>query len=193
MSSKGISSVAPMNDSSLSSPFSLFDNELNYVDQLIGEDMRNNSAWNQRFFVLHHTGLTAEVIAREAHYVMNRIRLIKNNESTWNFLRGLLEYDNGTLDQLPEVGNFCEELYAEASRSPYLLAFLVDLHSERALSAETDIYDAETKQYSQQKVLELCDAMINEHDKVRSRYWAYVRDKFNNEMATTLDSVSASV
>lgn len=171
--------------------FSLFDDELNYVDQLIAEDMRNNSAWNQRFFVLQHTGLTPEVITREAHYVMNRIRLIKNNESTWNFLRGLLEFEDGLLDQLPEVGNFCEELYGENNRSPYLLAFLVDLHMERALSSETDIYDVAVKEYSQKRALELCEAMITEHDKIRRRYWSYVRDKFRNDFET-LDSVSAS-
>lgn len=170
---------------------SLFDDELNYVDQLIAEDMRNNSAWNQRFFVLQHTGLTPEVITREAHYVMNRIRLIKNNESTWNFLRGLLEFEDGLLDQLPEVGNFCEELYGENNRSPYLLAFLVDLHMERALSSETDIYDVAAKEYSQKRALELCEAMITEHDKIRRRYWSYVRDKFRNDFET-LDSVSAS-
>lgn len=170
---------------------SLFDDELNYVDQLIGDDMRNNSAWNQRFFVLQHTGLTPDVIAREAHYVMNRIRLIKSNESTWNFLRGLLEFDEGTLDQLPEVGNFCEELYGEGNRSPYLLAFLIDLHMERTLSAEVDIYEEEAKEYSQKRALELCEAMITEHDTIRRRYWEYIRDKFRNDV-DTLDSVSAS-
>lgn len=162
----------------------MFDNELTYVDQLIGEDMRNNSAWNQRFFVLQHTGLTPEVCEREVRYVINRIRLIKNNESTWNFLRGLLEYSGG-LDQIPEVGEFCEELFAANNRSPYLLAFLVDLYEERALSTEADLYDEETKTLARQKVNELCDLMINQHDKIRRRYWEYVRDKFNKNVEHT--------
>lgn len=83
---------------------SLFENELNFVDRLIASDVRNNSAWNQRFFVLNHTGFTPDVIQREIKYVMNRIQLVKNNESTWNFLRGLLQHGNGKLDQYPEVG-----------------------------------------------------------------------------------------
>lgn len=84
--------------------FSLFDDELVYVDRLISDDVRNNSAWNQRFFVLKHTGFTQDVLQREINYVMNRIRFVKNNESTWNFLRGLLQQGDGTMDQFPEVG-----------------------------------------------------------------------------------------
>lgn len=75
------------------------------MDRLIAQDVRNNSAWNQRYFVLNHTGFPAEVIERELKYVMNRIQLVKNNESTWNFLRGLLEHGTGKLDQHQEVRN----------------------------------------------------------------------------------------
>ena len=35
--------------------YSLWDRELEYVDQLLEEDVRNNSAWNQRHFVVSHT------------------------------------------------------------------------------------------------------------------------------------------
>lgn len=82
---------------------SLFENELVFVDRLIGADLRNNSAWNQRYFVLNHTGFSDDVIHYEINYVMNRIRLVKNNESTWNYLRGLLQHGSGKLDQYPEV------------------------------------------------------------------------------------------
>lgn len=86
---------------------SLFDNELIFVDRLIAADLRNNSAWNQRYFVLNHTGFTPEVIQYELNYVMNRIRLVKNNESTWNFLRGLLQHGTAKLDQYSEVSRNC--------------------------------------------------------------------------------------
>jgi protein farnesyltransferase/geranylgeranyltransferase type-1 subunit alpha len=46
--------------------FKLWDNELDYVTRLITEDVRNNSAWNQRYFVIANTTtFTDEVIARE--------------------------------------------------------------------------------------------------------------------------------
>lgn len=76
---------------------------MQFVDRLISADVRNNSAWNQRFFILNHTGFTPEIVQRELNYVMNRIRLVKNNESTWNFLRGILQHGNGKLNQYSEV------------------------------------------------------------------------------------------
>lgn len=33
----------------------MWDNELEYVDQLLKEDVRNNSVWNQRHFVISNT------------------------------------------------------------------------------------------------------------------------------------------
>lgn len=83
--------------------YSLFDNELVYVDKLLAADVRNNSAWNQRFFVLKYTGLPPETLQMELHYVMNRIQIVKDNESSWNYLRGILRLGGGGLDQYPEV------------------------------------------------------------------------------------------
>ena len=46
--------------------FELWENELEYVNQLIVDDLRNNSAWNQRYFVINTTTtFTDEVISRE--------------------------------------------------------------------------------------------------------------------------------
>lgn len=46
--------------------FKLWDNELDYVDKLLEDDVRNNSAWNQRYFVINHTtGFTEDVVKDE--------------------------------------------------------------------------------------------------------------------------------
>lgn len=92
---------------------------MTYVDKLIAEDVRNNSAWNQRYFVLKHTGFSQEILQREILYVINRIRFVKNNESSWNFLRGLLQNGDGTLDQFPEV---------------YLMLNLININAEILLN-----------------------------------------------------------
>ena len=70
----------------------LFDAELEYVDRLLEEDIRNNSAWNQRFFVVSHTSpnrrIQGEDMQRELAYAMEKINKVPNNESPWNYLRG---------------------------------------------------------------------------------------------------------
>lgn len=160
--------------------FSLFDNELAFIDKLLSADVRNNSAWNQRFFVLKHLGMTPEVVQREVHYAMNRIRLIKNNESSWNYLKGLLESGNYTTAQFPDVEAFVEELYNSGNRSPYLLAFLVDMYSEKTLLIyENNSYD--DPEAFARKVYELCDMLANHYDTIRYKYWKYVQQKFKDD------------
>ena len=62
---------------------------MEYVDRLLEDDIRNNSAWNQRYFVITNTtGFTEEVIARELGFTLDKIRTVTNNESAWNYLRG---------------------------------------------------------------------------------------------------------
>jgi protein farnesyltransferase/geranylgeranyltransferase type-1 subunit alpha len=67
----------------------LYDGELEYVDSLISDDIRNNSAWNQRYFVIMGTtGFTDEVLDREIDYALASIKVVTENESAWNYLRG---------------------------------------------------------------------------------------------------------
>ena len=67
----------------------LFDNELEYVNRLLEDDIRNNSAWNQRYFVINNTtGFTEEVVERELSFTLDKIKIVISNESAWNYLRG---------------------------------------------------------------------------------------------------------
>lgn len=70
--------------------YQLWSDELVDVARLIGEDVRNNSAWNQRFFVISRRGSPVDesVLQAEAEYAMKMIVLAPNNESPWNYLQG---------------------------------------------------------------------------------------------------------
>jgi len=151
------------------------------VDRLICEDQRNNSAWNQRFFVIKHLGFTPDLIQRELSYTMNRIRIIKNNESAWNYLVGVMRQgDNGKarLNSYPEVVAFVEELYQAGNRSPYLLAFLIDLYQEQALQLKASDGDQLAR-----KVYGLCEDMASKHDVIRRKYWQYVANHLKNQLS----------
>lgn len=89
----------------------VFAAELVYINSLLDTDVRNNSAWNQRFFVHSHAAAAAaalqagtpappsaqshaapfapEVIASELSYTSGRLALAPHNESPWNYLEGL--------------------------------------------------------------------------------------------------------
>ncbi|XP_037708684.1 protein farnesyltransferase/geranylgeranyltransferase type-1 subunit alpha [Drosophila subpulchrella] len=161
--------------------FKLYDDELNFVDRLICEDQRNNSAWNQRFFVIKHLGFTPDLIQRELSYTMNRIRIIKNNESAWNYLVGVMrqgDSGNARLNSYPEVVAFVEELYQAGNRSPYLLAFLIDLYQEQALQLK-----ASDNEQLARKVYGLCEDMASKHDVIRRKYWQYVANHLKNQLS----------
>ena len=70
--------------------FSLFQNELEYVERLLEEDIRNNSAWNQRFFVNSHLHdkIEGDLLTRELEFTMKAIEKVPGNESAWNYLTG---------------------------------------------------------------------------------------------------------
>ncbi|KAL8674349.1 MAG: hypothetical protein Q9168_001278, partial [Polycauliona sp. 1 TL-2023] len=75
--------------------FSLWDSELSYVESLITSDVRNNSAWNHRWFILFgqhvdpSSGKGMDVVGnivdedlldREVEYTMAKIRLAPQNQ-----------------------------------------------------------------------------------------------------------------
>ena len=87
--------------------FSAYENELEYIERLLQEDIRNNSAWNQRFFIvttfLINEGskesaeqsstisrpiISGIILDRELQFTFTAIKKVSRNESAWNYLRG---------------------------------------------------------------------------------------------------------
>lgn len=168
--------------------YNLWNSELDFTDFLIEQDIRNNSAWNQRFFVIEHMGLTAESVREELNYTMNRIHLIKNNESSWNYLRGILQRSNESLITYSDVVQFAEGLFSEGVRSPYLLSFLFDVYVERSLKQpdkNNDELDDDGPHENKNKAIELCELLEKRHDTVRNKYWKYMRDNFKLKIEKT--------
>ncbi|ENN75359.1 protein farnesyltransferase/geranylgeranyltransferase type-1 subunit alpha [Dendroctonus ponderosae] len=154
--------------------FNLYDGELLYVDNLLQEDIKNNSAWNQRYFVINNTtGFTEEALKREIEYTLGKIKILPDNESAWNYLRGLLLHDKGGLSRNSTVTKFCENFYKEGHRSPFLLALIVDMCSERA--AESGGGDDDNV-YTVARAKQLCSDLATLYDTIRAKYWEYISD-----------------
>ncbi|XP_075222995.1 farnesyl transferase alpha [Lycorma delicatula] len=161
------------------STFNLFENELKFVNQLLDEDIRNNSAWNHRYFVFNRTtGFTPEVIKQEIDFTLDKIKLITKNESSWNYLRGiLLHYPEGLRE--PTVVKFCEDLYNSGNRSTYLIAFLVEQAEEEIENGSGD------KDSSITHAVQLCNDLAEKYDIIRCRYWRFVAETLQKRKTST--------
>lgn len=71
--------------------------EVSSVEFMLREDVRNNSAWHHRFFVVFDSGVRTgdedrdAVLKRELNFTKDKIALAPNNLSAWNYLRGILD------------------------------------------------------------------------------------------------------
>ncbi|KAF9101557.1 CAAX geranylgeranyltransferase alpha subunit [Mortierella sp. AM989] len=150
-----------------------WEEELIYVDDLLTIDIRNNSAWNQRFFVIT-TGpnsLTEEVVKREIEYTKSKIMRTPNNESPWVYLSGIL---NKAKHPLSEIKEFCEGLLPriQASVSPYLHSTLLDIYEQEAkVQKNTD---------SLKKAKEEAVMLAEKVDTIRSKYWNWRKSQLEN-------------
>lgn len=151
------------------STFKLWDDELDFTADLISEDIRNNSAWNQRYFVVNNTtGFTEEVIDKELVFTIHRIQQCPNNESPFNYLRGILAKVG--LNYSPLVIESCEGLIQNPGPkvSPHAAAFLIDADEELV-----ELGGDQMHRDRLHRALALCDKLATEWDSIRVNYWNY--------------------
>ena len=68
----------------------LWEFELADMTRLIDLDIRNNSSWNERYFIMKNRleQFNQSHLESEIQFCMEKIRLAPNNESSWNYLGG---------------------------------------------------------------------------------------------------------
>jgi len=165
--------------------FNLFEQELEYIDRLLIDDIRNNSAWNQRFFVIQHrSGWSGDVVAKEVGYALDKIQLVKRNESAWNYLRGVLDHceDAETGEaQRKFVMSKCLDLIQEGCDSSYLHGFVVELYKHQ-LEDDPEV----DKEVVVKEINNLCHKLSQELDIVRCKYWTFIADSISKKYTKTV-------
>ncbi|KAF2630661.1 farnesyltransferas-like protein [Macroventuria anomochaeta] len=146
--------------------FDLFDNleELQWTESMIDADVRNNSAWNHRYYLViggrEGHAPSEEVTKREIEYTKEAIRKASQNQSPWNYLKGILR-----AAQLPKstIKSFATE-FADLEAPD-------DVYSSHALDLLADIYaEEENNKESAEKALDL---LATRYDPIRANYWNY--------------------
>jgi len=142
--------------------FNLWDGELDFCEMLFKRDVRNNSSWNQRYFVIFHTlgegkDLSTEVRQAEIEYAISKIKSAPNNESAWNYLRGMAK--GRKLSDFPIIKLFCDEKRPQLVTCSQLLSTLIDCLTE------------DGGKESLNTAIIYCDTLINGVDDIHKKYW----------------------
>jgi protein farnesyltransferase/geranylgeranyltransferase type-1 subunit alpha len=143
--------------------------------------VRNNSAWSHRFFLVfsnpehstlglaateHDPAVPAKLIDREIQYAKDKTYLAPQNQSAWNYLRGVLVKGGRKLATVEEfVGDFVTGLgegeEKEVVKSSHALDMLAEIYAEKGDKAKA----------------ELCLKRLEEKwDRIREGYWKWRRE-----------------
>ncbi|KAI7120482.1 hypothetical protein KC352_g33104, partial [Hortaea werneckii] len=142
-----------------------------FTERMLQRDIRNNSAWNHRWFVVNGREEKAnagdgkpgvsdpDIRAREIKFAQDAIAKTPQNQSPWNYLRGVARKTGMNLVHLK---GFAEQ-YASLKEPDVV-------RSSFALDLLADIYKEEKKMEEAREVLDL---LASRYDPIRKNYWEY--------------------
>lgn len=163
----------------LVSYFGLFQDvrELDYTKELIEKDVRNNSAWNFRHFLIFGTDEDSTVedewILREINFTKHYIESSITNPSSWNYMKFLYSTCNKKqlIDGLSQIKALADRYSCNGDFNGDLDTAVKEKRlSVPAVELLSDIYKDEGKVEQQKNVYNL---LGTELDPVRKNYWAY--------------------
>lgn len=155
--------------------FQAWPQEFAFVESELEKDVRNNSAWNQRWTTLTHVNgparsWSASLRLRELEFAQKAIARAPNNESAWNYARGLVRDVRDAAVRVPWE-QWCLEKRTTWPTCAPLLAALIELVEEdlrdAAQSAEAKAAQAERVQ----RALDACARLAAGIDDVHAKYW----------------------
>lgn len=154
--------------------FGSWDGELEFTERLLQEDVRNNSAWNQRYFVLKSTAdlSSPELLEQEVAFIKKHIDLSPSNPSPWNYLRGLLEPVG--YDTIPHVRTMCEEWATTESENGYNSGCVMAM----GLLVEVLLASGATNEL--ERARELC-VTLQGLDPIRAAYWNWRHSRIGTQ------------
>ncbi|KAF2300203.1 hypothetical protein GH714_010672 [Hevea brasiliensis] len=162
-----------------------WEDELDYCGQLLEDDVFNNSAWNQRYFVITRSpflGGLKTMRESEVKYTVEAILANPENESSWRYLRGLYKGDTQSLSNDLQVSSVCLKVLNGKTNHVFALSMLLDLlcHGFQANQEFRDAVNALRTSNADPPETDLAKAVCSvlEHfDPLRVNYWSFRKSK----------------
>ena len=166
---------------------------------LIQKDIRNNSAWNQRWFVCHrgkpgNQPLSLDMAQREADFAIDQgAALDPYNESPWRYLIGILREQHQRVQAQITEDSTLRDIIAEYEvRANALRNVLIEANRDpetcvSMTSARIDLLEMVGTDVALKSAILLAEGLANEYDTVKRKYWALVLTRLRKH------EVSASI
>ncbi|KAJ3687773.1 hypothetical protein LUZ61_016937 [Rhynchospora tenuis] len=159
-----------------------WDKELDFCHQLLEEDIFNNSAWNQRFFVITRSPLLGGLSAMrdsEVDYTIKAILQNPSNESPWRYLQGLYKGNPDSFITDKRIPQLLLNILKENSYCVFAWNFLLDVLC-KGLRPNKEIEDVvkglteldESGSSDPDLPTRICSA-LERMDPIRVNYWAW--------------------
>ena len=169
--------------------FNLFnEGEIKSIEALLRKDVRNNSAWSHRFFVVfsnpeyssadskateYDPKIPAEILDREIEFGKAATFETPQNPSPWNYIRGVLKKGGRKLSSLEcfagEFVKIPEDGSEEDVKSSHALDFLADTWSEEGKLEKAD---------------QALSLLGDKYDRIRKNYWDWRRGLLKQQEQT---------
>ncbi|KAF2156905.1 protein prenylyltransferase [Myriangium duriaei CBS 260.36] len=150
--------------------------ELEETALFIATDVRNNSAWNHRFFLVNANENSpgvrdSTIYDRELGFAKAAVRRAPQNQSPWNYLRGTVERAHGK-DGIVQLKDFCGEFVNldAAEDNNYVT-------SSHALQLLAEILGREKRVADARRALDL---LATKYDPIRVNYWNYLKGRLSD-------------
>ncbi|NP_001141523.1 protein farnesyltransferase/geranylgeranyltransferase type I alphasubunit isoform X1 [Zea mays] len=161
-----------------------WETELEYCDHLLKEDVFNNSAWNQRYFVITRSpflGGLAAMRDSEVDYTIEAILANAQNESPWRYLKGLYKGENNLLVEDERISAVCFKVLKNDWTCVFALSLLLDLlctglqPSDELRSTLETIRSSHPETADDDPAAAVC-CILQKCDPLRVNYWSWFKD-----------------
>lgn len=164
-----------------------WEDELDYCAQLLEEDVFNNSAWNQRYFVITKSPFLGGLKAMrdsEVDYAIEAIHANPENESPWRYLRGLYNDENEAWLNDSRVHSACLRVLKAKRNFKFALSTLLDLlglgfkPNQEIKDAITSLRTSDSGEAGSDSDLanSIC-SILGLEDPMRANYWTWRSSK----------------
>ncbi|RZB84364.1 protein farnesyltransferase/geranylgeranyltransferase type-1 subunit alpha-like isoform X1 [Glycine soja] len=173
-----------------------WEDELNYCTELLKEDIFNNSAWNQRYFVITRSPFLGGLKAMresEVLYTIEAIIAYPENESSWRYLRGLYKGETTSWVNDPQVSSVCLKILRTKSNYVFALSTILDLICfgylpnedfrdaiDALKTADMDKQNLDDNEKGEQQNLNIAQnicSILEQVDPIRTNYWIWRKSR----------------